>query len=155
MSQRESAKARTVRVLFDFVKLNPQEILEMGKENILNNDPERTEIISRKKEERQVLLESASSNFSKSFNEWWKQGNYKFSFKADGDYFKIWVADSIRPESIELEARSTGLQWFFSFYLVFLVESQRRHKNAILLLDEPGVTLHPSAQEDLFKFLIA
>lgn len=152
LSQRESAKARTVRVLFDFVKLNPQEILEMGKENILNNDPERTEIISRKKEERQVLLESASSNFSKSFNEWWKQGNYKFSFKADGDYFKIWVADSIRPESIELEARSTGLQWFFSFYLVFLVESQRRHKNAILLLDEPGVTLHPSAQEDLFKF---
>ena len=65
---------------------------------------------------------------------------------------RIWVSDSIRPEPIELEARSTGLQWFFSFYLVFLVESELHHQNAILLLDEPGITLHPLAQKDLFVF---
>ena len=62
------------------------------------------------------------------------------------------VSDSARPERLPLEARSTGLQWFFSFYLVFLVESKQKHQNAILLLDEPGVTLHPLAQADLFKF---
>lgn len=44
------------------------------------------------------------------------------------------------------------MQWFFSFYLVFLVESELHHQNAILLLDEPGVTLHPLAQKDLFLF---
>jgi predicted ATP-dependent endonuclease of OLD family len=35
---------------------------------------------------------------------------------------------------------------------VFLVESELHHQNAILLLDEPGVTLHPLAQKDLFQF---
>jgi hypothetical protein len=55
-------------------------------------------------------------------------------------------------EPIELENRSTGLQWFFSFYLVFLVERTGSHENAMLLLDEPGLTLHPLAQRELSKF---
>ncbi len=67
-------------------------------------------------------------------------------------YFRIWVSDDKRPEDIELEGRSTGLQWFLSFYLVFLVESQSSHKGAILLLDEPGNSLHPIAQRDLSAF---
>lgn len=36
--------------------------------------------------------------------------------------------------------------------VTFLVESEDAHKNAILLLDEPGVTLHPTAQKDLIEF---
>lgn len=51
-----------------------------------------------------------------------------------------------------MERRSTGLQWFLSFYLVFLVESQEAHKGAILLLDEAGLSLHPLAQRDLIAF---
>ena len=51
-----------------------------------------------------------------------------------------------------MEGRSTGLQWFLSFYLVFLVESKDHHQNCILLLDEPGLSLHPLAQQDLTAF---
>lgn len=51
-----------------------------------------------------------------------------------------------------MEGRSTGLQWFLSFYLVFLVESQDTHSGCILLLDEPGLSLHPLAQRDLSDF---
>lgn len=51
-----------------------------------------------------------------------------------------------------MERRSTGLQWFLSFFLVFLVESQEAHKGAILLLDEAGLSLHPLAQRDLITF---
>ena len=39
-----------------------------------------------------------------------------------------------------------------SFYLVFLVESQDSHQGAVLLLDEPGLSLHPLAQRDLSAF---
>ena len=53
---------------------------------------------------------------------------------------------------MRLEGRSTGLQWFLSFYLVFLVESQDSHQGAVLLLDEPGLSLHPLAQRDLSAF---
>lgn len=40
----------------------------------------------------------------------------------------------------------------FSFFLVFLNEKHDTHHGSILLLDEPGVTLHPMAQKDLFAF---
>lgn len=36
--------------------------------------------------------------------------------------------------------------------LVFLVESRGDHEDAILLLDEPGLSLHPLAQRDLSAF---
>lgn len=149
---KDAAKARTLKTLFRFVGLDPKEITEMGMNPTSNPSPEEIERIARKKKEREILLSSASSSFTKAFKEWWKQGDYAFEFQADGDFFRIWVSDKVRPERIELEARSTGLQWFFSFYLVFLVESERQHRNAVLLLDEPGVTLHPLAQKDLFAF---
>ena len=53
---------------------------------------------------------------------------------------------------MNLKNRSSGLQWFFSFYLVFVTENAGEHDNAIILLDEPGHTLHPMAQKDLAVF---
>lgn len=157
-------QVRTLRVLFEFVKLDPKEILELGKDpkdmaiarngGQVNVKPTSAEIKKAEddKEERSILLQSASGDLTKRFKEWWKQGEYKFRFEADGDYFRIWVSDSIRTDEVALELRSTGLQWFISFYLIFLVESQVKHKNAILLLDEAGLTLHPLAQKDLAVF---
>lgn len=158
-------QVRTLRVLFEFVELDPKEILALGKDpKELANDrsgnysritqPTNEEInkAEKDKEKRSILLQSASGNLTKKFKEWWKQGEYKFRFDADGDYFRIWVSDSIRTDEVALELRSTGLQWFVSFYLIFLVESQKQHKEAILLLDEAGLTLHPLAQKDLSVF---
>jgi AAA15 family ATPase/GTPase len=159
-----SAKVRTLRVLFDFVKLNPQEVLELGKDprrivedrygNEVEKNPTDDEIAeaTEQKAARAILLNSASSDLTRKFKEWWKQGNYVFRFHADGEFFKIWVSDDKRPEEIELERRSTGLQWFLSFFLIFLVESQEAHKGAVLLLDEAGLSLHPLAQKDLIAF---
>ena len=159
-----NAKVRTLRVLFDFVKLNPQEVLELGKDPVrvvvdnygreTTKQPTAEEIekATEQKAARAILLNSASTDLTRKFREWWKQGNYIFRFQADGEFFKIWVSDEKRPEEIELERRSTGLQWFLSFFLIFLVESQEAHKGAILLLDEAGQSLHPLAQKDLIAF---
>ena len=155
LGSREEAKARTLKVLFDFVKLNPQEILELGKEIPINQgEPteEQIKAVAEKKKERGILLQSAGTDLTQKFRSWWKQGEYRFRFEADGDHFRIWVSDDKRPEEIELEGRSTGLQWFLSFYLIFLVESADSHEDAILLLDEPGLSLHPLAQRDLSDF---
>lgn len=156
LGTKEAGKARTLRVLFRFVRLKPEEILEMGKEVGTPNGraPTDAEIqaIATKKRERTILLHSAGADLTQKFGEWWKQGDYTFDFEADGDHFRIWVSDKKRPAKVELEDRSTGLQWFLSFYLVFLVESEQEHRNAILLLDEPGLSLHPLAQRDLSAF---
>lgn len=155
-------QVRTLRVLFDFLDLKPKEILELGKDpkelarerSNYSSNPSAEEIkkAEEDKEERSILLQSASGKLTREFKEWWKQGEYKFRFEADGDYFRIWVSDQLRQDEVGLELRSTGLQWFLSFYLIFLVESQEQHKDAVLLLDEAGLTLHPLAQKDLCRF---
>ena len=142
-------------MLFEFVKLKPEEILELGQDfKDPSRQPTAAEIssIAEKKKQRSILLQSASALLTTRFRDWWKQGEYRFRFEADGNHFRIWVSDDKRPEEVELEGRSTGLQWFLSFYLVFLVERADAHDDAILLLDEPGLSLHPLAQRDLAEF---
>ena len=155
---KEATKSQTLRVLFKFVRLSPDEILELGRDfkdrSNNNNEPSPQEIaaIAEKKRERSILLQSAGALLTEKYKSWWKQGSYRFRFEADGNHFRIWVSDDQRAEEVELETRSTGLQWFLSFFLVFLVESQGQHEDAILLLDEPGLSLHPLAQKDLSAF---
>jgi len=55
--------------------------------------------------------------------------------------------------SLPLKNRSKGFNWFFSFLVWFKKIQEDNSKNYILLLDEPGLNLHASAQNNLLKFL--
>jgi len=149
-------RIRTINAMFKHVGLSAQEIKELGQEQAQPGQQPTDEIIKQdqeRKEARAIKLNSASLDITKRFNDWYGQRRHTIEYQADGDYFRIWVADDRRPGvKIELEARSKGFQWFFSFYLVFLVESEEGHKDAILLLDEPGLHLHPTAQQELISF---
>jgi hypothetical protein len=183
LGTKESAKARTLRVLFGFVGLQAEEVLQLGRDfrdirdeieaqriaeegkiglvrSLVNRargkemtpDAQMLAEIAAAKRTRSILLQSAGTKLTERFGAWWKQGDYRFRFESDGNHFRIWVADARRPQEVELENRSTGLQWFLSFFLVFLQESGGEHRNAVLLLDEPGHSLHPLAQRDLSAF---
>ena len=151
---------RTINAMFRHVGLDPKQITELGDERARRkrqrgDEPTPADFATdqKHKEERTIQLSSASLGISNKFSAWWSQRRHKIRYHADGDYFRIWVADDRRPDvGIELEARSKGFQWFFSFYLVFLVESEDGHKDAILLLDEPGLHLHATAQQELIGF---
>ena len=156
----EVPRVRTINAMFSHVGLTAQEISDLGQEDAekakAENQQVTQEIIARdqeRKELRSVKLNSASLVISRKFSQWFGQRRHKIRYQADGPYFRIWISDDRRPDvDIELESRSKGFQWFFSFYLVFLVESQEGHKDAILLLDEPGLHLHPTAQQELIAF---
>jgi putative AbiEii toxin of type IV toxin-antitoxin system len=62
------------------------------------------------------------------------------------------VYDSAHGATVRLGKRSKGFVWFFSFLAWF---SQQRQKKIplILLLDEPGLVLHASAQDDLLRYI--
>jgi predicted ATP-dependent endonuclease of OLD family len=66
---------------------------------------------------------------------------------ADGQYLKVVVEDDLGVD-VELDQRSEGFQWLVSFFVVFFSEAMDKHKNAILLLDEPGMSLHALKQRD-------
>lgn len=55
--------------------------------------------------------------------------------------------------SLPLKNRSKGFNWFFSFLVWFKKIQEDKNNNYILLLDEPGLNLHASAQDNLLKFL--
>ncbi len=71
----------------------------------------------------------------------------KLKVTADGQYLKVVVEDDIGVD-IELDQRSEGFQWLVSFFVVFFAEAMDKHKNTILLLDEPGMSLHGLKQRD-------
>ncbi|HDZ41507.1 MAG TPA: hypothetical protein ENH59_07515 [Bacteroidetes bacterium] len=69
--------------------------------------------------------------------------------KAGKPYLEFWVKDE--GERLYPKQRSRGVRWFLSFYLELMAASRRANKHLILLVDEPGVSLHARAQEDVLK----
>ncbi len=72
---------------------------------------------------------------------------HRLKVQADGQYLKVVVEDELGVE-IELDQRSEGFQWLVSFFVVFFAEAEGKHSNAVLLLDEPGLSLHALKQRD-------
>lgn len=65
----------------------------------------------------------------------------------------IWglLFDTKHRVSIPLGSRSRGFIWFLSF-LAWYSQLRSKGENIILLLDEPGLSLHAKAQEDLLRY---
>ena len=139
-------KIRTQTALFEWSGIDPSEILELGRPR---QQGETDEQIHRRHEKRRALLNSSSFTLTGDWIEWWDAKRHRLHFDADGEDLVLRVSDEHNEFPIAFEERSHGFQWFFSFYLVFLVESKKAHKGAILLLDEPGLHLHPTLQAKL------
>ena len=61
------------------------------------------------------------------------------------------VVDTKHMVSTSLGTRSRGFVWFFSF-LAWYSQLRQNGEDLILLLDEPGLSLHAKAQEDLLHY---
>lgn len=108
-------------------------------------------------DERDIQLNAASIRLTDEIVKIWNPNNKgveasKIRIKADGQYLKVVVEDSLGVE-VELDQRSAGFQWMVSFFVVFFAEAADKHKNAILLLDEPGLSLHGLKQAEFRKTL--
>ena len=55
--------------------------------------------------------------------------------------------------TLPLKNRSKGFNWFFSFLVWFNKIQEDPNSNYIILLDEPGLNLHGTAQHDLLRFI--
>lgn len=69
-----------------------------------------------------------------------------------GRVAKIRVENKHHRVSVPLSERSAGFVWFFSFLSQF--KQLKKHAGkSIILLDEPGLTLHGKAQSDLLRYI--
>lgn len=109
-------------------------------------------------------LEGAGNHLTRRIVKYWSQNRHiqmRFDVRdgKQGDPegmrtgMNVWaeVYDSVHMASTPLDARSRGFVWFFSF-LAWYEDVKRKGTNVILLLDEPGLSLHGKAQGDLLKY---
>jgi hypothetical protein len=112
--------------------------------NTLQNDHER----------RQTLLSRASALITQEMRRLWKDRKLTVRLSPDGPHVDVLIYDENAdyPVEVNLDERSRGFRWFFSFYVAFSADTQgEAAKDAILLLDEPGLYLHARSQEDLLR----
>lgn len=69
----------------------------------------------------------------------------------DGIVARARVRNTLHRVTVPFSERSAGFIWFFSF-LVKFAQVRKTGANLILLLDEPGLTLHGKAQADLLRY---
>lgn len=114
-------------------------------------------LLAQDHEERQQLANRASSVVTQKIRQLWTERQLAVRFNLDAQHFDTIVSDpnAIYPVDVNLNERSRGFKWFFSFYITFAADTEGGPaENAILLLDEPGLHLHAMAQRnllDLFK----
>ncbi len=109
-------------------------------------------------------LEAAENQLTQRVLTYWSQNRHlrmKFDIRPaqPGDPegmrsgMNIWglLNDTKHMVSTPLGSRSRGFIWFFSF-LAWYSQLRRKGENIILLLDEPGLSLHAKAQEDLLRY---
>ena len=145
--------------LLKFLGFTPKELADAGDTTKFNNlnDKSQYERYKAQLDERDYKLNAATIRLTQAIREVWNptqdsRDANKLRIKVDGQYLKVVVEDELGVE-VELDQRSEGFQWMVSFYVVFFAEASDKHKNAILLLDEPGQSLHALKQSEFRETL--
>ena len=106
--------------------------------------------------DRQIDLQDAATTLTNGVAGRWGQNEYQVQFRADSQVFFTEIEETNKDIGmIPLEEQSKGFQWFFSFDLHFMHDSEGTFEGCVLLLDEPGLHLHPGGQKDLLERLDA
>lgn len=72
---------------------------------------------------------------------------------AQAPLLQVRVENRRHRVTVPFDERSRGFVWFFSFLAYFSKLEEESTQPLILLLDEPGLSLHATAQHDLLRFI--
>ena len=140
-------KDKTSKALFELARIKPEEILNATEQEY---------------EKYIALLEASSNKITKEIFKYWStNSNLDIEFKIQNitnpqgqpeKVLDIRVKNQRHKITLPLDRRSKGFNWFFSFIIWFSKIQADKSSDYILLLDEPGLNLHASAQADLLRF---
>jgi len=111
-------------------------------------------------------IENLNGELTLNFQDFWRQNvgkknkikiNFELSHydhthpeKSGKPFIEFWIKDE--QERLYPKQRSRGVRWFLSFFLELKATAiDKSQRNKVLLIDEPGVSLHARAQEDVLK----
>ncbi len=110
-------------------------------------------------------IENVNQLLTNNFQDFWQQSvgrnnkikiqfeldhyNATYGDKAGKPFLEFWIKDE--GERLYPKQRSRGVRWFLSFYLELRASASTGGRPLVLLVDEPGVSLHARAQEDVLR----
>jgi ABC-type cobalamin/Fe3+-siderophores transport system ATPase subunit len=111
-------------------------------------------------------IEKLNNEITLNFQDYWRQSlgktnKIKIHFelehydnshpdKMGKPYLEFWIKDD--QERLYPKQRSRGVRWFLSFYLELKANAiENKQRSRVFLIDEPGLSLHARAQEDVLK----
>jgi len=152
LKQRKAEKKLTPP---DYPLLGLIELARLDLDALMN--PTRTQDLKNK-------LQGASNHLSGQILKYWSQNKHlrmlfdvRPGLREDPEGMRdgpnIWgdVFDSKHLVSTGLGTRSRGFVWFFSF-LAWYSAVKKKGEPLVILLDEPGLSLHGKAQADLLRY---
>ena len=111
-------------------------------------------------------LEGAANGITDKVFEYWTQNNeLRLEIRVStadpndeppldqGPIVNVRIYNPRHRVSVPFDERSRGFVWFFSFFAYFSDIEQQDGRRTILLLDEPGLALHATAQGDFLRFI--
>lgn len=121
-----------------------------------------------RREALKATCEAASNEITEEIFQFWSQNNaLEVVIEIDnakpkdlppfntGLVADIRIKNTNHKATLPLSERSAGFVWFFSFLAQFKqLKRTKGNSNAVLLLDEPGLTLHGKAQGDLLRYIV-
>lgn len=84
------------------------------------------------------------------FSQFWTQDISELSVDWDNERLEFWVQE--HGQFYPPEVRSQGRRWHLAFYIRVAARAREDVQN-IILIDEPGLYLHATAQRDILKHL--
>ena len=138
--------------LLKLLGFDARELANLGDAPDPGDDQEAFDRYRSQLDERSIKLNAASVRLTGDIRSIWNPDQTRAEadtvlIQADGQYLKVVVEDELGVQ-IEVDQRSAGFQWLVSFFVVFFAEAEDAHANAILLLDEPGLSLHGLKQRE-------
>ncbi|MBD3674123.1 MAG: AAA family ATPase [Planctomycetaceae bacterium] len=154
----EESELKTAKALFELADINTDELLNASEF-----------------EDFKAELEATQASISEELFEYWS-ANQNLDIQFDIDKVEstqsgtnpqgqavtnrivehildIRVRNNTTRVSLPLKNRSKGFNWFFSFLVWFKKIQEDADSAYVILLDEPGLNLHASAQADLLRFI--
>ena len=139
-------KSKTAMVLFELARVKPEDIIhEHNYERFI------------------ALFESVSNKVTREMNKYWSTNKsldieFRIQDKMTPEgttlkYLEIRVKSQKHKITLPLDRRSKGFNWFFSFIVWFSKVQSDKNSSYVILLDEPGLNLHATAQADLLRFI--
>jgi AAA domain, putative AbiEii toxin, Type IV TA system/AAA ATPase domain len=99
--------------------------------------------------ERARIDEQTSDELSTQYNEYWEEDPIRVKFRFEVETASLSISHKGRDQRPSRKSR--GLRWFLDFYGQFVGHTRGELKNAVLLIDEPGLYIHIKRQQALLK----